>query len=246
MPPEAPATPAPAAGNGWRRRVADVLDRSRSAELAAAQAELAEAYVNPVSGLPNRKAFEKATKNVREGAAFVMADADGLKPINDRLGHPAGDKFLANMGLHLATAAEEMGVSARNVFHIGGDEFAVLAPSQEIGSRIAARAEEIAAGEVGGINTGFSAAAGATLDEADKAMYARKAARKAERAREQAGPTAAPGSLADIFGEIDKGEALPPDMQALADRIDAIPKEQHTTDMTYVRTALSIKKRQGT
>ena len=53
-----------------------------------------------------------------------MADLDGLKAINDTLGHTAGDAQLQALGAALRTSTRREDTSSR----IGGDEFAVLLP----------------------------------------------------------------------------------------------------------------------
>lgn len=58
---------------------------------------------------------------------IVMADLDGLKIVNDQLGHAAGDTLLARMGEVLCKLVEKPNHAAR----IGGDEFAVLLPGAD-------------------------------------------------------------------------------------------------------------------
>ncbi len=70
------------------------------------------------------------------GCAVIFVDIDGLKAVNDRLGHGAGDQLLA-------TAAQQIRSGLRehdSVGRLGGDEFLVVCPS--VAS--AARALEIA------------------------------------------------------------------------------------------------------
>ncbi|HTV10945.1 MAG TPA: sensor domain-containing diguanylate cyclase [Acidimicrobiales bacterium] len=56
----------------------------------------------------------------RTGAIFV--DLDGFKPVNDRLGHAAGDRLLACVGERLASCVRRDDVAGR----LGGDEFLLL------------------------------------------------------------------------------------------------------------------------
>ena len=56
------------------------------------------------------------------GFALLMLDMDGLKTINDTLGHRFGDAALKEVGRRLQEMAREADCVAR----IGGDEFAVL------------------------------------------------------------------------------------------------------------------------
>src|SRR5688500_846364 len=82
-------------------------DRLRS-ELASSEAHLAEvdrlAYRDNLVDLPNRRSFISALEHVlpqveRYGAqaAVLFADVDGLKLINDRFGHRAGDQALVKV-----------------------------------------------------------------------------------------------------------------------------------------------------
>jgi diguanylate cyclase (GGDEF)-like protein len=66
----------------------------------------------------------------------ICADLNGLKPVNDRLGHEAGDALLCRAAGVLRQAAGEAGVAVR----MGGDEFLVLLPAATL-----AKAEEVMA-----------------------------------------------------------------------------------------------------
>lgn len=96
------------------------------------QGYLAESRTDPLTGLPNRRAFdEELTRRLalweRKGAAFCLAmvDIDRFKKINDLHGHPAGDHVLERVAELLQTTFREMDIVAR----IGGEEFAVILPS---------------------------------------------------------------------------------------------------------------------
>lgn len=106
-------------------------------------------WFDPVTGLPNRRRFEKELSNAllapqseRENGAILFLDLDDFKQVNDSLGHARGDKLLSAVGERLRSAVEETDVVAR----WGGDEFAILlspgknarAPSS-IADRIIAR-----------------------------------------------------------------------------------------------------------
>ncbi|MGA2795858.1 MAG: diguanylate cyclase, partial [Roseiarcus sp.] len=86
-------------------------------------------WFDPVTGLPNRRRFEKELSNAllalqseRESGAVLFLDLDDFKQVNDSLGHARGDKLLSAVGERLRSAVEEADVVAR----WGGDEFAIL------------------------------------------------------------------------------------------------------------------------
>jgi GGDEF domain-containing protein len=98
----------------------------RSSAQGQAIAELAAgAYRHPVTGLPNRLAFEESARAARPGQVFISADMAGLKAINDAFGHEAGDRALRTFSEAWAQALREVGGQPA---HTGGDEFMAVVP----------------------------------------------------------------------------------------------------------------------
>ncbi len=98
------------------------------------------ALTDPLTGLGNHRHFhDRLERELDDSRAqgyplsLCLVDIDDFKRINDRFGHPGGDKVLA----HLATNLRQGG----EAFRLGGDEFAILLPGRdEEGARIAAEA----------------------------------------------------------------------------------------------------------
>jgi diguanylate cyclase (GGDEF)-like protein len=99
-----------------------------------AQAELAAealALADPLTGLPNRRAFADRVSEALAHASgdredlmsVAMIDLDNFKRVNDRHGHAAGDAVLRAIADSLAAAIRKDDCVAR----IGGDEFALHA-----------------------------------------------------------------------------------------------------------------------
>ncbi len=86
------------------------------------------AYVDSLTGLPNRRAFMErligsiASKHSEETLHFLMLDIDDFKKINDSLGHDVGDIALVELGKVIRTHA-----AGHNFARLGGEEFAVVA-----------------------------------------------------------------------------------------------------------------------
>jgi diguanylate cyclase (GGDEF)-like protein len=97
------------------------------------------ARIDPLTGLPNRRAFDEAlTRALADGDRFtlLLADVDHFKQINDTFGHTTGDRVLRELAAHLTSTIRTGDCLAR----IGGDELALVAPGAgaEAGARIAA------------------------------------------------------------------------------------------------------------
>lgn len=82
-------------------------------------------FHDPLSNVYNRFFFENEMKRMESEAVLpagvIMCDVDGLKLVNDHLGHAAGDELIKVAARMLCDAAE-----GHTVARIGGDEFAVL------------------------------------------------------------------------------------------------------------------------
>lgn len=105
----------------------------------------ASAETDCLTGLANRAVFQTrfldasvAAPFFRPLGALILFDVDGFKAINDRYGHLAGDACLVQFGKRLSQAFFDSLMVAR----VGGDEFAVLLPSNRHLPRIARRAKE--------------------------------------------------------------------------------------------------------
>lgn len=90
-----------------------------------------ESTIDELTGLANRRGFlmlaeQHAMLARRTGERFVVAfiDLDRLKPINDTLGHQAGDAAIAEAADVLRTCFRGSDILGR----LGGDEFALLLP----------------------------------------------------------------------------------------------------------------------
>lgn len=88
-------------------------------QLAAAHED---ARRDPLTDLPNRRAFEEAVEAADHGPVHIaMCDVDHFKAINDLHGHPVGDRVLRAIGSTLSRECP-----GHLVARYGGEEFAVL------------------------------------------------------------------------------------------------------------------------
>lgn len=178
------------------------VDGLRS-EVGRLKARLAEveglADRDALTPLLNRRALLRELSRVRtfarrygSQASLVYFDLDGLKAVNDRFGHAAGDAALKAVAERLAANVRESDLVGR----IGGDEFAVIlvqadqavAETKAAALAAAIESEPLVFGEwtaplhiswgVREINA--EAEPEDLVAEADRAMYARKRARRAD------------------------------------------------------------------
>jgi diguanylate cyclase (GGDEF)-like protein len=131
-------------------------------------------------------------KRYHASGALIVLDVDRLKPINDAFGHAAGDEVLKAVVAELQRQVRSSDVIGR----LGGDEFALLLwhlSETDAHAKAAAleqaidrltfvfRDHSVTAGVSAGVALlGPHAEAGKALEEADRAMYVRKAQRRHE------------------------------------------------------------------
>ncbi len=141
----------------------------------ANQAEIRRlAFYDPLTGLPNRallrdrveRALVRAERE-KHALAMLFLDLDRLKPINDSLGHAAGDRILASVASRLASLLRESDTVAR----IGGDEFVIVLPDCDAAAAqlVADKLNEAMSQrvEIGGMSFTPSASIGISLFPAD-------------------------------------------------------------------------------
>ena len=86
------------------------------------------ALSDPLTGLPNRRAWEQhlaerlAAGKTGTSCCIALLDVDNFHEVNDRLGHLEGDASLRRIADRLTATLRRAGIVAR----LGGDEFAVL------------------------------------------------------------------------------------------------------------------------
>lgn len=84
-------------------------------------------FTDQSTGLLNRRAFEEekarlAMSSLRNDFAYITADVNGLKTVNDNQGHAAGDELIQGAAYCLRACFGKHG----NIYRIGGDEFAAM------------------------------------------------------------------------------------------------------------------------
>ena len=129
-----------------------------------------QALTDPLTKLANRRELERAFGRLpdRLPFAFVAIDLDGLKSINDRWGHAAGDAVIVAVAGAIVSVARKGDTVAR----VGGDEFAVLMldatvdAAERLSARIheAVRAIALVSGGLVSASVAASRSRGATPD----------------------------------------------------------------------------------
>jgi diguanylate cyclase (GGDEF)-like protein/PAS domain S-box-containing protein len=182
-----------------------------------------QAFHDSLTALANRALLKNridralAQRSRGNEVAVVFCDLDGLKYVNDTLGHDAGDEMLKIAGQRLSSVVRTSDTVAR----LGGDEFAVLlegarGAAEEFGI-IADRMRDTLAGpaEIGGIplvvtgsfgiavaGEGGQTTSDELLRDADTAMYRAKAAGRNQVARYKPSMRAADLSRAQLTSDL--------------------------------------------
>lgn len=109
----------------------DTCRQHLATETVRAETAIEEARIDPLTQLPNRRAFEEKFAELRSfverhGQPFVLAvlDVDRFKSINDSVGHPAGDAVLAMIGRIMRECCR----GTDHIARFGGEEFVLLIP----------------------------------------------------------------------------------------------------------------------
>jgi diguanylate cyclase (GGDEF)-like protein len=164
----------------------------RSLNRVAVAAE--QAMVDPLTGVANRRGFDRALdieleRSARRGhpCALVIVDLDDFKQVNDRHGHAVGDEVLVTLADRLRDSVR----SADTVARLGGEEFALLLPETDLTGALAVAQRARTAFSVNGVRlkggeklivtasfgvADFPASPDepALLSDADKALYSAK------------------------------------------------------------------------
>jgi diguanylate cyclase (GGDEF)-like protein/PAS domain S-box-containing protein len=129
-------------GEDFSVTLLDITQRKRSEDKM-----LADALRDPLTGVLNRRGFEKeGASSVRDfnSGAVLYLDLNQFKSINDRFGHQAGDALLKAFGHRLEFCLRPEDILGR----LGGDEFAIVLPgvsledAQHVAERLVVAASE--------------------------------------------------------------------------------------------------------
>ncbi|AUT74089.1 GGDEF domain-containing protein [Paraburkholderia hospita] len=147
-----------------------------------------QSFMDPLTGLLNRRAFlsahqQEREKTMRTGGllSLLLIDLDHFKQVNDTYGHATGDRILIDFAKRVADLLPAPGHVAR----WGGEEFAVLLPrvlpdeardhAERIRQRVAQKDDATLPGYTCSIGVACMAASDATIEQlardADEALY---------------------------------------------------------------------------
>ena len=111
----------------WEKKAQEERDEARNA-----------AYTDPLTGVKSKHAFAmkegqmeaKIVEGEMNGFGIIVCDVNGLKRINDTLGHKAGDEYIRAACRMLCEYFKHS-----PVYRVGGDEFVVMLEGHDYGDR---------------------------------------------------------------------------------------------------------------
>jgi diguanylate cyclase len=162
--------------------LAHMLNRMRRRQDVLVAQLQADAHVDPLTGLANRRGMTRFLAEAEAGDVLIVFDLDHFKDVNDQHGHAYGDLVLSAFGRHLGQELRTRDRAARS----GGEEMVALLRCREqdrCGKQLTARLRESFAAE--GLGVTFSAGLAVlgqdrtveeALEDADRALYRAKGA----------------------------------------------------------------------
>ncbi len=102
-----------------------------------------EGNTDQLTQVLNPKGFAKAVQNelIKNGkkGIYILIDANEFKPINDNLGHPAGNRALQALAKALKDIIGDKGVVGR----LGGDEFGAFVSADEVNNELLEKIKDL-------------------------------------------------------------------------------------------------------
>lgn len=143
-----------------------------------------EALLDALTGIANRRQFDRDLTHLRPGDALLLLDVDHFKRINDTHGHDVGDAALREIAQRLAETLRR----GDRAYRYGGEEFAVILRGvgaghvHAVAERLRASVGSAALGCTGslatvsiGVSLNDDEAPVTVIAQADRALYAAKA-----------------------------------------------------------------------
>lgn len=174
------------------------------------------AYIDGLTGLFNRRAYtdelDKYKDDLPKDVICISMDLNGLKRINDNVGHEGGDELISDAARLVSGAFGQYG----KVFRTGGDEFyAVIRTSRENYEKALESLNEMCDSWTGKYSNDMKISVGAAFAEdtqndnirdiaivADQRMYAEKAAYYRAMGVDRRGQVAAHKALCNLYTKI--------------------------------------------
>lgn len=158
------------------------------------------AFTDPLTGLANRRAVDSRLDEALERhrtdgtvVSLVVCDLNGLKQVNDTLGHSVGDRLLERFGSVLSRCGA--GLPGALAARLGGDEFCLVAEGPPADDVIAAAAELcLRAGELE-LGAGVACGVASTGDPIGEVVSGRRLFRLADAAQYRAKAARSPGPV---------------------------------------------------